>query len=90
MTWKIERELISTEPVDSKLPAGDMTELSKITATHIETGEVYNLKHRMGTEADKKAAWDNIYAQHEERTKAAPADLIANEGVAYLDKKEVP
>jgi len=38
MTWKIERELIGTEPVDSKLPAGDMTELSKITATHIETG----------------------------------------------------
>ena len=90
MTWKIERELISTEPVDSKLPAGDMTELSKITATHIETGHVYTIKARMGTEEDKKAAWDNIYAQHTERTKPPVSDPIAAEGAEYLDKKEVP
>jgi len=88
MSWKIERELISTELVDKKLPDGDMTELSKITATHIETGEVYHLKARLGTEADKKAAWDNIYAQHEERTKPPAADPIAAEGKIYLDAKE--
>jgi len=89
MTWKIERELISTEPVDSKLPAGDMTELSKITATHIETGQVYQIKARMGTEADKKAAWDQIFAMHTERTKVV-SDPIADEGVAYLDSKGTP
>lgn len=90
MSWKIERELISTEPVDPKSLEGDMTELSKITATHIETGGVYHLKARMGTEADKKAAWDNIYAQHIERTKLPAIDPIASEGVVYLDIKEVP
>ena len=90
MFWKIERELISTEPVDPKSLDGDMTELSKITATHIGTGEVYHLKARMGTDADKKAAWDNIYAQHIERTKVPAADPVAAEGVVYLDKKEVP
>ena len=90
MSWKIERELISTERVDPKSLEGDMTELSKITATHIETGGVYHLKARMGTEADKKAAWDNIYAQLIERTKLPAIDPIASEGVVYLDKKEVP
>ena len=89
MPWKIEREIVGTEPVNKKKPDGDMTELSKITATHIETEQTYHLKARMGTAAYKKAAWDNIFNQHIERTKEAPSDEVVDEGVKYLNEKEV-
>ena len=79
MSWKIKRK-----PVND-----DETRLSKITATHIETGQTYFLKARMGTETDKKVAWDNIYTQHEERIKEPVEDSITAEGVVYLDAKEV-
>ena len=87
MTWSVKTELKSTEPVDEKLPDGDMTDLTKITATHIETSQTYFLKARMGTDVCKKAAWDNIYAQHEERTKVV-SDALAEEGVGILNAKE--
>ena len=89
MTWEIKREIVGTEPVDKKKPDGAMTELSKITATHIETGQTYHLKARMGTEAYKKAAWDNIFNQHTERTKEDVSDPVADEGVVYLNAKEI-
>lgn len=88
MSWKIEREIVSSIPVDSKFPDGDMTELSKITATHVETGNLYSLKARMGTAVDRKMAWDNIFAQHEKRTKPPVEDPVVVEGVNYLTAKE--
>ena len=87
MTWEIKTEFIGTETVDKEKPDGDMTELRKITATHVETGQTYQLKARMGTEEYKKAAWDNIFNQHAERTKVV-SDSVADEGVAYLNAKE--
>jgi len=88
MSWKLETEFIGMEPVDEKLPDGDKTELRKITATHIETGNTYFLKARTGTAAYKKAAWDEIWRQHTKRTKEPEEDAIATEGVAYLNAKE--
>lgn len=75
MTWDVKTELVGTEPVDENNPTGDMTELTKITATHVETGQTYKLKARMGTDAYKKAAKDNIWNQHLERTKAVDDEL---------------
>ena len=89
MPWKIKREIVGTEPIDKKKLDGDMTELSKITATHIETGQTYFLKARMGTPSYKKVAWDNIFNQHTERTKDVESDSVAEEGVKYLNEKEV-
>ncbi len=59
MPWELKTELIGSEPVDIADPEGDKTELTEITATHIETKEVYHLKARMGTEAYKKAGNGN-------------------------------
>ncbi len=89
MAWTVKTELVGTEPVDKENPTGDMTDLTKITATHIETGEVYLLKARMGTDAYKKAAWDDIFVQHEERIKSL-SDVLAAEGVTCLNAKEAP
>lgn len=87
--WDVKTEFVGTEPVDKEKPTGDMTELTKITATHVETGQTYQLKARMGTEAYKKAAWDNIWNQHVERTKTV-SDPLADEGKANLEAREVP
>lgn len=88
MTWNVKTEFVGTELVDKELPDGDMTELRKITATHVETGEVYQLKARMGTEAYKKAAMEDINNQHIERTKIPPTDPFADYLKTELEKKE--
>lgn len=89
MTWSVKTEFIGTEPVDKLLPEGDMTELRKITATHVETGNTYQLKTRMGTEAYKKGAMENINNQHIERTKPPEEDPFAVYIKNELEKKEV-
>lgn len=89
MTWDVKTEFVGTEPVDKALPDGDMTELRKITATHVETGQTYHLKARMGTDAYKKAAMENINAQHIERTKTPETDPFADYLKTELEKKEV-
>lgn len=82
--WTVKTELVGTEPVDKNNPTGDMTDLTKITATHVETGQTYQLKARMGTPAYKKAAWDNIWNQHKERNKVVE-DKLGDEGKANLE-----
>ena len=82
--WTVKTELVGTEPVDKDNPTGNMTDLTKITATHDETGQTYHLKARMGTAAYKKAAWDNIWNQHKERTKVV-SDPLADEGKNNLE-----
>lgn len=86
--WTVKTVRVGTEPVDKSNPTGDMTDLTKITATHTETDNIYHLKARMGTPAYRLSAWDNIFNQHEEKTKPPPEDPLADEGVEYLNAKE--
>ena len=89
MTWDVKTEFIGTELVDSLIPDGDMTELRKITATHVETGQTYHLKARMGTDAYKEEAMENINNQHIERTKPPAEDPFAVYLKTELEKKEI-
>lgn len=89
IAWNIKTEFVGTEPVDKKFPEGDMTELTKITATHVETGNTYYLKARMGTKAYKEMTMDNIYSQHVERIKPLAVDELADEIKKGLEEREV-
>lgn len=80
MTWDVKTEFVGNEP-DRE---GKDTQLTKITTTHVDTGQTYFLKARMATDAYKKAAWDNIWAQHLERTKVV-TDALGDEGKSDLE-----
>jgi len=93
MSWKVKREVVSIIPFDKKFPKGDMAELSKIVATHVETGNIYKLKQlirvaAVGKPIDMKAAWDKIYKQHKERIEPSVTNPVETAGVDYLNAKE--
>jgi len=82
IVWDIKREVVNIE-----------TELSKVVATRTDsdTGgtQSFNYKGLMKTTEEKKACWNDIWAQYQAvATKEAAVDTVSGEGVSDLNARE--
>lgn len=82
ISWEVKREIVTAD-----------TGLSKVTATRTDsdTGVAHSFSYKgcMKTTEEKKACWDDIWAQYQAvETKEAAVDTVAGEGVTNLELRE--